>query len=400
LSLALGGFVAAAPPAAGSESSDRAQIKALEKRIEAEGQKVADLVSKTNEVQARLTVLDGRIKHATEVLARDAREEADAMQGVRHVAVDAYKTGDSLNSPLAMFNGSGSITNALVQNHYLGIVNGIYNDAVDRLEAEQAQTREDRKQLASQQRKARDALAQLTRARRAADDAIAADEATLTRVHGDLSKLLAQNEVRAKEKERALALEHARELAVKAPLPAPPAVTSTDPPPRSPPTVSAGGYSNPLRDINGLTPERIDQGVDYAGFGPLYAIGNGVVLATVGSGWPNGTFIAYQLTDGPAKGLVVFNAEDIQPQVSIGQTVTSSTVIGHMFAGPDGIEIGWADGSAIPNTMARRYGQYQGGNSTAFGANFSQLLQRLGAPGGIPQNDPPTGSLPPQWPRW
>jgi hypothetical protein len=50
--------------------------------------------------------------------------------------------------------------------------------------------------------------------------------------------------------------------------------------------------------------------------------------------------------------------------------------------------------------MARKYGQYNGGNSTAFGYNFSQLLQAIGAPGGVLQNNPPTGSLPAQWPRW
>jgi len=33
--------------------------------------------------------------------------------------------------------------------------------------------------------------------------------------------------------------------------------------------------------------------------------------------------------------------------------------------------------------MARTYGQYHGGNSTAFGYNFSRLLQSLGAPGGV-----------------
>ena len=51
-------------------------------------------------------------------------------------------------------------------------------------------------------------------------------------------------------------------------------------------------------------------------------------------------------------------------------------------------------------TMAHDYGQFSGSNSTAFGDNFSQLLQLLGAPGGVLQNSPPTGSLPPSWPRW
>ena len=149
-----------------------------------------------------------------------------------------------------------------------------------------------------------------------------------------------------------------------------------------------------------MSPERIDQGVDYSGFGSIYAIGNGVVLSTSIPGWPGGTYIAYRLTDGPARGLVAFAAEDIAPSVQVGDSVTSNTVIGQMYAGPDGIETGWGDSTAVGNTMARTYGQFNGSNSTAFGANFSQFLDALGAPPGILQNNPPTGQLPAGWPSW
>jgi hypothetical protein len=124
------------------------------------------------------------------------------------------------------------------------------------------------------------------------------------------------------------------------------------------------------------------------------------VLNTVNAGWPGGTFIAYQLTDGPGKGLVVYAAEDIDPSVQVGQTVGPGTVIGQMYEGPTGIETGWADGSALGLTMAAEYGQFSGSNSTAFGFNFSQLLESVGAPGGILQNNPPTGGLPAGWPSW
>jgi hypothetical protein len=85
--------------------------------------------------------------------------------------------------------------------------------------------------------------------------------------------------------------------------------------------------------------------------------------------------------------------------VQAGQTVTSSTVIGQMYAGPTGIETGWANGASLPDTMARDTGQFNGSNSTAFGYNFSRLLQSLGAPGGIAEGSP-TGLLPAGWPSW
>jgi murein DD-endopeptidase MepM/ murein hydrolase activator NlpD len=52
-------------------------------------------------------------------------------------------------------------------------------------------------------------------------------------------------------------------------------------------------YDNPLRDISGLMPQRVDMGVDFAGSGPVYAIGDGVVTAATGTsgGWPGGGWI-------------------------------------------------------------------------------------------------------------
>jgi hypothetical protein len=123
------------------------------------------------------------------------------------------------------------------------------------------------------------------------------------------------------------------------------------------------------------------------------------VLSVVNGGWPGGTFICYRLTDGPASGLVVYVAEDLNPSVQIGQNVTANTVLGSMYGGTYGIETGWAQPAADGDTMAAVYGQYYGSNTTAFGNNFSQLLTSLGAPGGVLQN-PPSGYLPSGWPSW
>jgi hypothetical protein len=54
----------------------------------------------------------------------------------------------------------------------------------------------------------------------------------------------------------------------------------------------ASDYVNPLGGAR-VRPERIDQGVDYAGSGTLVAIGGGTVtyVARTGTGWP-GAFVA------------------------------------------------------------------------------------------------------------
>ena len=168
---------------------------------------------------------------------------------------------------------------------------------------------------------------------------------------------------------------------------------------------TAAAYANPLRGVSGLVPERIDQGVDFSGSGPVYAIGNGVVTDALGSGsgWPGGGWITYRLTSGPAQGLVVYVAEDVTPDVQVGQTVTSSTVIGNMFNGGDGIETGWAmgDGSTEePESQAPEAGGIGAGGPfpTIVGLNFDELLQALGVPAAPNAGQAGSGALPQGYP--
>jgi len=144
-------------------------------------------------------------------------------------------------------------------------------------------------------------------------------------------------------------------------------------------------YLNPLRKISGLMVERIDMGADFGGSGPVYAIGDGVITnATADSpGWPGGGWITYQLTDGPAKGLMVYLAEDVTPTVQVGQHVTPNTVIANMYNGSAGIETGWAmpDGSSAESQLPAAGGiSGNGPFPTAVGKNFAELLNALGVP--------------------
>ncbi len=144
-------------------------------------------------------------------------------------------------------------------------------------------------------------------------------------------------------------------------------------------------YLNPLREVSGLVPERADMGVDFAGAGPVYAIGAGVVTEAMGDngGWPGGGWITYQLTDGPAVGEVVYLAEDVVPAVQAGQKVTPHTVIGRMYDGGDGIETGWAmlDSASSESELPEAGGiGGPGPFPTSIGMNFDYLLRALGVP--------------------
>jgi hypothetical protein len=365
------------------------QIRDFERSIAGQGAHIKALVERYNTVEVGIQHLDREIALAERQLREDQANETAAQAQLRRVAVNAYVTGGELDSPLTEFaSNRGTVMSTLTRQAYLGVMANSLADTLDHLRSTRQQTNDDANTLQSKRADATLLLSQLTAASNSVETAIAADTAALTLFKNDATALVAAASAR-----QASQLANERVLAAIA-------VPARVGPPQSIPPPTPGTYDNPLRDITGLTAGRIDQGVDYGGFGPIHPIGDAIVLATTIPGWPGGTMIAYQLTDGPANGIIVYAAEDIAPAVHVGDVVTADTVLGLMYAGPDGIETGWGDTAIIGNTMARAYSQFNGTNTTAFGDNFAQLLQSLGAPPGIPQTNPPTGSLPRNWPQW
>lgn len=158
-------------------------------------------------------------------------------------------------------------------------------------------------------------------------------------------------------------------------------------------------FKNPIG--KGLTPERVDMGVDFGGSGPLYALGHGQItqVYTSGSGWPGGGWIGLKLDDGRE----VYYAEDIKPAVKAGQTVNAGQLIGHATGGSSGIEVGWASGQGT-GTEAAALGQQKLGQShgdpgafpTAMGVDMAHLIHSLGGPLGTIKGAV-QGTLPKNW---
>ncbi len=164
-------------------------------------------------------------------------------------------------------------------------------------------------------------------------------------------------------------------------------------------------YLNPLRNVSELVPERIDQGVDFSGSGPVYALGDAVVSNASGdyAGWPGGGWITYQLTNGPDQGLTVYVAEDITPTVQVGEQVSPSTVVGDMFEGEDGIEIGWAQPGGVNAESQLPQAGAIGGEGpfpTEVGLNFDELLETLGVSAAPNRFQTAYGLLPANYPNW
>ena len=158
---------------------------------------------------------------------------------------------------------------------------------------------------------------------------------------------------------------------------------------RCPLAIAPTGYINPLASAI-VNPERIGQGVDYAGVGKLVAIGAGRVtrLATDGSGWP-GTFIQYQLSSGADAGCSVYYAEGVVPAdgLRVGDAVSAGEPIATIIPSyPTGIELGWGAGVGT-KAYAKVAGQWnptddEDNIASAAGQSFSALIAALGGPPG------------------
>jgi hypothetical protein len=148
----------------------------------------------------------------------------------------------------------------------------------------------------------------------------------------------------------------------------------------------SGGYVNPMAHAS-LSPERIDQGVDYSGSGTLGAIGAGTVTyaGTSNTGWP-GAFVEYRLSNGPDAGRYVYYAESVVPAqgLHVGESVSAGQAIVTVTGG---IEVGWGAGIGT-ETYAMKAGQWStamgsGNVATPSGKSFSALIASLGGPPGI-----------------
>jgi hypothetical protein len=147
-------------------------------------------------------------------------------------------------------------------------------------------------------------------------------------------------------------------------------------------TVPAAKYVNPLAHAT-VTPERIDQGVDYSGTGTLTSIGWARIteVKRKNTGWP-GEFIEYRLLHGYRAGRYVYYAEGVKPArgIHVGRLVRPGRAVAHLIRGwSTGIEIGWGSGLGT-QPLAQKYHQYT--YPTRCGKNFSRFIASLGGPPG------------------
>lgn len=385
------------------------QIAQLNDRIQ------ADMAS-YDQLQVRLATTQSQIAALQAAIQRREAEVAALKHTVEQEAVSLFAQGGGSSPLVAIVQGTPN--DAAIIETDVNTATSRQQAAVAAYEAAKQQLQIEQASLRAQQDQLRQESTQAASALQAAQAAQSSAEAQLASVNGQIQQLVAQQlaaqQAAARQAAAAAAAREAAALAAaqaaqpkptQDTAPPPTTVTPTPTPAPSPtPTpapapASPSGYVNPLASTSILQVERIDQGVDYLCSGPIAALGDGVITSLYNAGWPNGTFITYRLTDGPAAGDYVYVAEDVTPTVGVGQAVTAGQEIAQCFPGADGIETGWAAPGGLGEAYAGYAGQWNNSNSTAFGLNFSQLLASLGAPGGVLYG-PVQGSLPAGWPTW
>lgn len=172
-------------------------------------------------------------------------------------------------------------------------------------------------------------------------------------------------------------------------------------------------YVNPLHRVAGLQAQRIDMGVDYAGSGPISAIGAGRVITARYVPGPEGcwgrtcapapgAWVVYRLLYGPFAGKFVYAVENITIRVKPGQLLRAGQTIAVLHPQSPNLEIGWAAGRAAETLAVARHQQCTcvdpGGWSSIEGRNFDRFLVWLGAPSGYLQGIP-AQTMPAAWPK-
>lgn len=152
--------------------------------------------------------------------------------------------------------------------------------------------------------------------------------------------------------------------------------------PGTPSSVPGGGAIGGV--INAKNLGRTDMGVDFSGAGPIPAVMGGkvdLVIPNGGpSGWPGtslgnrtGGYIHWKGTDG----LYYYVAENIDPLIKAGDTITAGQIIANARGTGALLEYGYA--SSTPNqTLAAATTGYTEGQQTKAGKDFLAFLKSVG----------------------
>jgi len=250
--------------------SAKAQAAAVAARLNSLGAQASRLLQNYDKAQASLLQVNQEIKTTQSQIAQSQSEVTSLKSALAKEAINDYMTGGNLTSLYVLFNDNP--TQATVRQEFLNTVTNSQTDLIASHQAALQSLHLEQASLNTLQQRAVTVLNQTTVAKNSALITIGQEKAQLDSVDASIASLVAQQQAALAQQAAA----RARQI-----------ITDSQSNSSGTPS-STSGYANPLRAIGGLRSERVDQGVDYSGYGPIYAIGSGVVLSVFNGGWPGG----------------------------------------------------------------------------------------------------------------
>jgi cell wall-associated NlpC family hydrolase len=214
LSLCIGFAV----PAGADEIADkRAEAQRIASQLDAQSARLAELAEQFNEARLQSQKVSAEAAAAEAEVSRLDAQVAENREAVRDQAVAAYVQGGL--SPTANLDGNADVDPSRLEQYVASII-GQRDDALDSLKAARVALAERRAALADARAKSRAAVADVDASRREAAAAESRQKATLGKVQGELTGLVAaETQRRAAEEARraqaALASRQTRDQAAR-----------------------------------------------------------------------------------------------------------------------------------------------------------------------------------------
>jgi cell wall-associated NlpC family hydrolase len=184
-----------AASAAGSPIQDKqAEAARLQRQLDAQGERISQLDEQYNRAQMNVSSTQGALAKAHADLAAANQRFAQVRGRMSQTAVNAYMHGGNTSMVEQLVKSNG--TDLAVRKQYVEAAAADQRSALDELKAARQDLESNQARLSASAKNAKDAASQLGAQKAAIDQAIAAQQATLGKVKGDLVGLVAQEQAR------------------------------------------------------------------------------------------------------------------------------------------------------------------------------------------------------------
>ena len=220
-----------AASAAGSPIQDKqAEAARIQAQLDAQGNRISQLDEQYNRAQMNVASTQASLAKAQADLASANQRFAQVKSRMSQAAVNAYMHGGNTSMVEQLVKSDGK--DLAVRKQYVETAAADQRNALDELKAARQDLEAQRSKLSASASSAKTAASNLASQKAAIDQAIAAQQATLGKVKGDLAQLIAQDQARrAADAQRKAQAELASRAAAPSRPSRGPAIPAGPPPP-------------------------------------------------------------------------------------------------------------------------------------------------------------------------